>query len=101
MLCERDCDEAAESTQVIKKKKRGKMTKSELSPFHLAFPVHSLDAARKFYGEVMGLAEGRSCESWIDFDFFGHQIVAHLDPSRAGQQDGEVRDGDCGREKYL
>ena len=46
------------------------MTKSELSPFHLAFPVHSLDAARKFYGEVMGLAEGRSCESWIDFDFF-------------------------------
>ena len=50
-----------------------------LRPFHLAFPVHDLAAARRFYGDVMGCAEGRSSDHWIDFDFFGHQIVAHLD----------------------
>lgn len=50
-----------------------------LRPFHLAFPVHDLDAARHFYGEVMGCPEGRSSDQWIDFDFYGHQIVAHLD----------------------
>ncbi|AJP74103.1 VOC family protein [Sphingomonas hengshuiensis] len=50
-----------------------------LRPFHLAFPVHDLAAARGFYGGVLGCAEGRSSERWIDFDFFGHQIVAHLD----------------------
>ena len=49
-----------------------------LSPFHLAFPVSDLDAARAFYGGVLGCAEGRSSAEWIDFDFFGHQIVAHL-----------------------
>ena len=53
---------------------------SELPPFHLAFPVHDLDAARAFYGGLLGCAEGRSAEDWVDFDFFGHQIVAHLDP---------------------
>lgn len=52
-----------------------------LRPFHLAFPVHDLAAARAFYGGVLGCAEGRSAESWIDFDLFGHQIVAHLDPA--------------------
>lgn len=52
-----------------------------LRPFHLAFPVHDLDEARRFYGEIMGCAEGRSSGHWIDFDFFGHQIVAHLDPA--------------------
>ena len=51
-----------------------------LPPFHLAFPVHDLEAARAFYGGLLGCAEGRSAEEWIDFDFFGHQIVAHLDP---------------------
>jgi uncharacterized protein len=51
-----------------------------LRPFHLAFPVHDLVAARAFYGRVMGCEEGRSSEHWIDFDFYGHQIVAHLDP---------------------
>jgi len=50
-----------------------------LRPFHLAFPVHNLSEARHFYGEVMGCAEGRSSDQWIDFDFFGHQFVAHLD----------------------
>jgi extradiol dioxygenase family protein len=52
-----------------------------LRPFHLAFPVHDLEAARAFYGETLGCPEGRSSESWIDFDLFGHQIVAHLDPA--------------------
>jgi extradiol dioxygenase family protein len=52
--------------------------------FHLAFPVHDLAAARDFYGGVLGCPEGRSSEHWIDFDLFGHQIVAHLQPGRAG-----------------
>jgi uncharacterized protein len=52
-----------------------------LPPFHLAFPVHDLDAARAFYGGLLGCPEGRSAPEWIDFDFFGHQIVAHLDPA--------------------
>ena len=49
-----------------------------LCPFHLAFPVHDLALSRTFYGEVLGCPEGRSSEHWIDFDFFGHQLVAHL-----------------------
>lgn len=49
-----------------------------LTPFHLAFPVHDLEAARHFYGAVLGCREGRSAARWIDFDLFGHQIVAHL-----------------------
>jgi extradiol dioxygenase family protein len=53
-----------------------------LSPFHLAIPVHDLAAARAFYGTLFGCAEGRSAAEWVDFDFFGHQLVAHLDPSR-------------------
>ena len=52
--------------------------------FHLAFPVHDLAAARDFYGGVLGCPEGRSSDIWIDFDLFGHQIVAHLQPGRAG-----------------
>ena len=52
-----------------------------MQPFHLAFPVHDLDAARAFYRGVLGCGEGRSAREWIDFDLFGHQIVAHLDPS--------------------
>jgi extradiol dioxygenase family protein len=64
-----------------------------LRPFHLAFPVHDLEAARGFYGGVLGCPEGRSSDSWIDFDLFGHQIVAHLDPEAkpvtvANQVDG-------------
>ncbi len=52
------------------------------APFHLAFPVDDLPRARHFYGQVMGCPEGRSSAEWIDFDFFGHQIVAHLAPPR-------------------
>ena len=51
-----------------------------LRPFHLAFAVHDLVAARSFYRDKLGCDEGRSSDHWIDFDFYGHQIVAHLDP---------------------
>ena len=51
-----------------------------MHPFHLAFPVHDLAAARAFYGGILGCAEGRSSDHWVDFDFHGHQIVAHLAP---------------------
>lgn len=64
-----------------------------LRPFHLAFPVDDLAAARAFYGEVMGCAEGRSSDEWIDFDFFGHQIVAHLAPGEAGDRASNHVDG--------
>lgn len=50
-----------------------------LRPFHLAFPVHDLSAARAFYRDVLGCGEGRLSDHWIDFDLYGHQIVAHLD----------------------
>ena len=58
-----------------------------IRPFHLAFPVHDLAAARAFYGGLMGCPEGRSSESWVDFDLYGHQIVAHLDAGRAMSED--------------
>jgi extradiol dioxygenase family protein len=54
-----------------------------LPPFHLAFPVDDLAAARAFWGGTMGCPEGRSSAEWIDFDFHGHQIVAHLAPPAA------------------
>ncbi|MFY8076352.1 MAG: VOC family protein, partial [Sphingorhabdus lacus] len=52
-----------------------------LRPFHLAFPVHDLAVARQFYGDILGCDEGRSSDHWVDFNFFGHQLVAHLDPA--------------------
>jgi len=52
-----------------------------LQPFHLAFPVHDLTAARAFYGGLLGCREGRSAERWVDFDLHGDQLVAHLDPA--------------------
>ena len=56
----------------------------ELTPFHIAFPVDDLAAARRFYGGLLGCPEGRSAEGeWIDFDLFGHQIVAHYAPGAA------------------
>jgi len=56
-------------------------------PFHVAFPVDDLEAARHFYGSVLGCPEGRSAEHWIDFDLFGHQIVAHHQPAAGSRQD--------------
>lgn len=57
-----------------------------LTPFHIAFPVNDLEAARAFYGKTLGCPEGRSSAQWIDFDLFGHQIVAHLKPSPEGSK---------------
>ncbi len=56
---------------------------SAIRPFHLAFPVHDLEAARAFYGEVLACPQGREDTHWIDYNLYGHQIVAHLDESRA------------------
>jgi extradiol dioxygenase family protein len=55
---------------------------SQRPPFHLAFPVHDLHAARAFYGDLLGCPQGRSSDHWIDFDLYGHQIVAHLGEAR-------------------
>lgn len=61
-----------------------------IQPFHLAFPVNDLAAAREFYGGLLGCEEGRSSDAWIDFSLFGHQIVAHLDPSHRPRSHNEV-----------
>ena len=58
--------------------------------FHLAFPVNDLDAAREFYGGLLGCEEGRSSEHWIDFNLYGHQIVAHLAPNSGIKATNEV-----------
>jgi len=60
---------------------------SALNPFHIAFPVHDLNAARRFYGGLMGCPEGRSSDTWIDFNLYGHQIVAHYQPLPQSHQD--------------
>ncbi len=64
-----------------------------LSPFHLAFPVASLSEARHFYGGLLGCPEGRCSDEWIDFDFFGHQIVAHLAPQETRHNGTSAVDG--------
>ena len=62
---------------------------SSIPPFHIAFPVDDLAAARTFYAEVLGCREGRSSDKWIDFDLYGHQIVAHRVEGRAPRRAGE------------
>ena len=59
-----------------------------LGRFHLAFPVHDLDAARTFYGELLGCPEGRSAPEWIYFDLYGHQIVDRRVPAKASDDSG-------------
>lgn len=65
----------------------------KLRPFHLAFPVDDLASARAFYTGAMGCTEGRSSAEWVDFDFYGHQIVAHLAPGEAGDRASNHVDG--------
>ncbi|WP_304170702.1 VOC family protein [Phenylobacterium aquaticum] len=65
-----------------------------LPRFHLAFPVRDLAEARVFYGDLLGCPEGRSSPDWIDFDFYGHQIVAHLSPDEAGHRNTSAVDGE-------
>ena len=62
--------------------------------FHLAFPVTDLARARAFYGGLLGCPEGRSSQEWVDFNFYGHQIVAHLSPDEAGHRNTSTVDGD-------
>ena len=63
------------------------------TPLHLAFPVADLDASRAFYGGLLGCPEGRSAERWVDFDFYGHQIVAHLAPEAVPAKASNPVDG--------
>jgi len=65
-----------------------------LPPFHLAFPVDDLAAARRFYGELLGCAEGRSADDWVDFALHGHQIVAHLAPELVRKRATNPVDGE-------
>lgn len=64
-----------------------------MQPFHLAFPVDDLSRAREFYGGLLGCPEGRSSDQWIDFDFWGHQLVAHLAPGEVGRAATNAVDG--------
>jgi extradiol dioxygenase family protein len=66
-----------------------------LSPFHLAFPVDDLAAARRFYGELLGCSEGRSAEDWVDFELYGHQIVAHVAPDMSKRRSTNDVDGEA------
>ena len=66
-----------------------------LPPFHLAFAVDDLAAARDFYGRVLGCPEGRSADHWVDFDLHGHQIVAHLAPGAVRKPASNAVDGDA------
>src|SRR5476649_374485 len=66
----------------------------DIPRFHLAFPVRDLAEARAFYGELLGCPEGRSSTDWVDFDFFGHQIVAHLSPNGSEHQHHNPVDGE-------
>ena len=65
-----------------------------LPPFHLAFPVDDLAAARRFYGDLLGCPEGRSADKWVDFDLYGHQIVAHLTPEQVRARTVNPVDGE-------
>jgi extradiol dioxygenase family protein len=65
-----------------------------LPPFHLAFPVDDLAAARRFYGDLLGCPEGRSADDWVDFNLYGHQIVAHLAPEAVAARSSNAVDGE-------
>jgi extradiol dioxygenase family protein len=65
-----------------------------LPPFHLAFPIDDLAAARAFYGGLLGCPEGRSSDDWVDFDLHGHQIVAHLAPDTVRGRETNRVDGE-------
>jgi len=66
------------------------MPSQPLTPFHLAFPVHDLEEARKFYAGLLGCPTGRESKEWIDFDLYGHQIVAHLAPKETAAATNKV-----------
>ena len=63
-----------------------------LRPFHLAIPVTSIELAKEFYGSKLGFAEGRSDEHWIDYNFFGHQLVCHIGESSTFSNEVDGKD---------
>ncbi len=63
---------------------------SQIQPFHLAFPVHDLEEARRFYASLLGCPTGRESKEWIDFNLYGHQIVAHLSPAESAAATNKV-----------
>ena len=67
---------------------------SAIRPFHLAIPVHDLEIAREFYGDILGCSTGRESKNWIDFNFFGHQLVTHLDKNMNISDSTNTVDGD-------
>lgn len=69
------------------------MPQTTIPPFHIAFPVNDLNAAREFYSGLLNCPEGRSSNEWIDFDLYGHQIVAHLKPGHESIVHANVVDG--------
>ena len=66
---------------------------NNLSPFHLAIPVQEITTTRDFYRDVLGCKEGRSSDQWVDFDFFGHQLVIHLNQSKKNIDTENIVDG--------
>ena len=64
-----------------------------IQPFHLAIPVNDLAKARSFYSNLLGFEEGRSSDHWVDYNFFGHQLVIHLDPNHKGVMVANAVDG--------
>ena len=66
---------------------------AQLSPFHLALPVNSIAEAQEFYVKVLGCKEGRSTEAWMNFDFYGHNVVVHRDPNHRGHNHSNIVDG--------
>lgn len=66
---------------------------SNISPFHIAIPVHNLDECRTFYGNILGCHEGRSSDHWVDFNLFGHQLVIHYKPKTKEELHTNAVDG--------
>tara|TARA_B100000575_G_scaffold284701_1_gene279089 strand:+ start:14022 stop:14507 length:486 start_codon:yes stop_codon:yes gene_type:complete len=66
---------------------------TKLSPFHLAIPVKNLSESKSFYENIMGLKKGRESNEWADYDFFGHQLVIHVDPNHRGEAHHNEVDG--------
>lgn len=72
-----------------------------IAPFHLAFPVSDMQETLAFYRDVLGCETGRRSDRWIDFNFWGHQLVAHLSPEEAGKSSTNEVDGHAVPAKHF